>query len=178
MICPEKKWRELSSFLITSGYVNAAKLPWAVGSFLEFVGYGLCWEIYYWIFIIKFGFFSEGWCRPGAEVYIWNGFNCAPQDVCFRVQSKTSKYHSYISLMHRFNRGKGDTGKRSLALDTCKTLDICSEYDKWEQRMAPITESRRTRLPIWTIFRGWRYKNQSTLKLGSLLHLNTLIPCG
>lgn len=23
MICPEKKWRELSSFLITSGYVNA-----------------------------------------------------------------------------------------------------------------------------------------------------------
>lgn len=33
MICPEKKWRELSSCLITSGYVNAAKLPWAVGTF-------------------------------------------------------------------------------------------------------------------------------------------------
>lgn len=42
MICPEKKWRELSSCLITSGYVNAAKLPRAVGAFwnLSILGCG------------------------------------------------------------------------------------------------------------------------------------------
>lgn len=94
MICPEKKWRELSSCLITSGYVNADKLPRAVGTFwnLSILGCG-------GTFITEsllLSLVSSHKGGAGLEERYTHGmvFTCAPQDECFHVQSKTSKRHS------------------------------------------------------------------------------------
>ena len=94
MICPEKKWRELSSCLITSGYVNAAKLPRAVGTFwnLSILGCG-------GTFITEsllLSLVSSHKGGAGLEERYAHGmvYACAPQDECLHVQIKTNKRHS------------------------------------------------------------------------------------
>lgn len=49
----------------------------------------------------------------------------------------TVTFHLYM-VSHR---REGDTGKRHLALDMCKTHNTCFEYVKWKQCMPLITEN-------------------------------------